>query len=283
MCFVWNRERNWAGKALVTCLNHVISATQGGRQERHTSLIKAVFSASGFTSGCHVNSEEELGAWLVEVHRKGDLQWRRKSSMFRCRNLFQSRQRSRRADWIPGLFRILARTPIYLWNDSLSKATQAPVVQSHNAIQRIMLFSDIYPDKKKDNAHTYLALSEISRSWFNSENSKTEVLIQTFSSSFIRAKYGDIYELLPKIIWMNFTVTVQSWQLKTRLTRIAKSSVACVTFTWLNIWAVAAIVTPLVQNVLKLLHCNALLIYRAFYSNCTWSTWGWSEEGLLKS
>ena len=54
--------------------NHVISATQGGRQERHTSLIKAVFSTSGFTSGCHVKSEEELCTCLVEVHGKGNLE-----------------------------------------------------------------------------------------------------------------------------------------------------------------------------------------------------------------
>lgn len=71
-------------------LSHVISATQGGRQERHTSLIKAMFSSSGFASGCHVNSEEELGTRLVEVHRKSNLESRRKTHVLRGRNFFHS-------------------------------------------------------------------------------------------------------------------------------------------------------------------------------------------------
>ena len=57
----------------ITCSYHVLSATQRGRQEGYTALIKAVLSASGFTSGCHVQSEEELSACLVEVHREGNL------------------------------------------------------------------------------------------------------------------------------------------------------------------------------------------------------------------
>lgn len=59
-------------KTSITCLD-VLSATQRGRQEGYTALIKAVLSASGFTSGCHVQSEEELSACLVEVHREGNL------------------------------------------------------------------------------------------------------------------------------------------------------------------------------------------------------------------
>ena len=49
-------------------------STQGGRQESHTSLIKAVFSTSSFSSGCHVDGEEELSSCVVEVHGEGDLE-----------------------------------------------------------------------------------------------------------------------------------------------------------------------------------------------------------------
>lgn len=137
MCFVWKLRKTGPGRRWLRCLNDMLSATQGGRQERHTSLIKAVFLASGFTSGCHVNSEEELGAWLVEVHRKSNLQWRRKTNVFRCSNFFQTslwkgsllrertKRKAKRADRIPPLFRILARSPIYHRPAACLKATQA--------------------------------------------------------------------------------------------------------------------------------------------------------------
>ena len=60
----------------ITRQKHVTLSTQGGRQESHTSLIKAVFSSSSFSSGCHVDGEEELSSCVVEVHGEGDLERR---------------------------------------------------------------------------------------------------------------------------------------------------------------------------------------------------------------
>ena len=54
----------------------MILATQRGRKESHTTLIKAVFAASRFASGCHVKSEEELSTCLVKIHWKSDLERR---------------------------------------------------------------------------------------------------------------------------------------------------------------------------------------------------------------
>lgn len=73
MCFFFKSEMQ-VNNLFITRQNHVTLSTQGGRQESHTSLIKAVFSTSSFSSGCHVDGEEELSSCVVEVHGEGDLE-----------------------------------------------------------------------------------------------------------------------------------------------------------------------------------------------------------------